>query len=149
MMRKYDILSDKPLVTTSNRRYLFFLIPFGLFVLFFALGGRSLENMDSVRFAEISREILEYGDWILLRLGGAIYPDKPALHFWITAWLYKVFGISPLVARLPEAVAGFCGILITFFFAAKIFRSSKTAFLAAIILLSTYGYFFWARRTRW
>jgi 4-amino-4-deoxy-L-arabinose transferase-like glycosyltransferase len=148
MMRKYDILSDKPLVTTANRRYLFFLIPFGLFVLFFALGGRSLENMDSVRFAEISREILEYGDWILLRLGGAIYPDKPALHFWITAWLYKVFGISPLIARLPEAVAGFCGIMITFFFAAKIFRSSETAFLAAIILLSTYGYFFWARRTR-
>ncbi len=147
-MREYDNLSDKPSATAANRKYLVFLALFGLFVLFFTLGGRSLENKDSVRFAEIAREILEYDDWILLRKGGAIYPDKPALHFWITAWLYKVFGISPLIARLPEAVAGFCGILITFFFAGKILRRSETAFLAAIILLSSYGYFFWARRTR-
>lgn len=148
MMRDKDNLPQKPAPGADNRKYLFFLILLGIFVLFFALGGRSLENKDSVRFAEISREILEFNDWILLRLGGAIYPDKPALHFWITAWLYKIFGISPLVARLPEAVAGFCGILITFFFARKIFRKPETAFLAAIIMLSTYGYFFWARRTR-
>ena len=148
MMHDKDHLPQMPAPGADNRRYLFFLILLGIFVLFFALGGRSLENKDSVRFAEISREILEYNDWILLRLGGAIYPDKPALHFWIIAWLYKIFGISPLIARLPEAVAGFCGILITFFFAGKIFRKPETAFLAAIIMLSTYGYYFWARRTR-
>ena len=148
MMHEYNNLSQESSVAEANRKYLFFLVPFALFVMFFALGGKSLENKDSVRFAEVSREILEYGDWTLLRLGGEIYPDKPALHFWITAGLYKVFGISPLVARLPEAVAGFCGILITFFFAGKIFRRPEIAFLAAIILLSSYGYFFWARRTR-
>jgi hypothetical protein len=135
-------------VKSSNKKYLLFIVIFGLFALFFVLGQRSLENKDSVRFAEISREILEFDDWILLRLAGRIYPDKPPLHFWATAGLYKILGISPFTARIPEALAGFCGILMAYFFGRKIFGNSHTAFLSAIILLSTYGFFFWARRTR-
>jgi 4-amino-4-deoxy-L-arabinose transferase-like glycosyltransferase len=135
-------------VKSSNKKYLLFIVIFGLFALFFVLGQRSLENKDSVRFAEISREILEFDDWILLRLAGGIYPDKPPLHFWATAGLYKIFGISPFTARIPEALAGFCGILMAYFFGRKIFGNTHTAFLSAIILLSSYGYFFWARRTR-
>jgi len=133
---------------SSRSRYLLFLVLFALFTLFFDLGERSLENKDSVRFAEVSREILEFNDWIILHLDGHIYPDKPPLHFWATAGLYKLFGISPLVARIPEALAGFLGILTAYFFGLKIFRKPSTAFLAAVILLSAYGYFFWARRTR-
>lgn len=133
---------------SSQRRYLIFLVLFALFALFFDLGSRSLESKDSVRFAEVSREILEFDDWIILRLEGHIYPDKPPLHFWAVAGLYKLFGISPLVARIPEAFAAFLGILTAYFFGLKIFRKPSTAFLAAIILLSAYGYFFWARRTR-
>ena len=148
MMPENDIRPLKPPLTGGDRKYLLFLVCLGIFSLFFTMGARSLENKDSVRFAEVSREILEYNDWILLRLGGEIYPDKPALHFWIIAGLYKLFGISPLVARIPEAVAGFCGILIIFFFTRRALGSSQTAFLAAVILLSSYGYFFWARRTR-
>jgi 4-amino-4-deoxy-L-arabinose transferase-like glycosyltransferase len=138
----------KQLADVSQRRYLVFLLLFGLFALLFTLGGRCLENKDSVRFAEISREILEFNDWTLLRLGGSIYPDKPPLHFWITAGLYKLFGINVLVARLAEALAAFAGLWITYFFGRKIFRSPQTAFLAAMMLLSTYGYFFWGRRSR-
>ena len=148
VMRESNNPSQTPVIPAARRRYLYFLVILGIFALFFGLGGQSLDNKDSVRFAEISREILEHNDWILLRFGGAIYPDKPALHFWMVAGLYKIFGISPLIARLPEAVAGFCGVLIAFFFAAKILKSSEAAFLAALILLSTYGYYFWARRTR-
>ncbi len=132
----------------SHRRYLVFLVLFGLFSLLFTLGGRSLENKDSVRFAETSREILEFNDWTLLRLGGSIYPDKPPLHFWITAGLYKLIGINVLAARLAEALATFGGLLLAYFFGRKIFRNSQTAFLAAMMLLSAYGYFFWGRRTR-
>jgi len=148
MTREPADLSDTCLSPSTSQRYLLFLVMFGLFALFFVLEGRSLENKDSVRFAEVAREILEFDDWIMLRYGGKIYPDKPALHFWLVAGLYKLFGVSPLVARLPEAVAAFCGFLITFFFTRQILRSSETAFLAAMVLLSAYGYFFWARRTR-
>jgi hypothetical protein len=148
MKPENDIGPLKPPSTRGDRKYLLFLVCLGIFALTFAMGTRSLENKDSVRFAEVSREILEYHDWILLRLGGQIYPDKPALHFWMIAGLYKLFGISPLVARIPEAAAGFCGLLLIFFFARGILGSSETAFLAAVVLLSSYGYFFWARRTR-
>ncbi len=149
------IMPDETTVPAANQppavaghRYLAFLVLFGLFALLFTLGGRSLENKDSVRFAEISREILEFNDWTLLRLGGSIYPDKPPLHFWITAGLYKLLGINVLAARLAEALAAFGGLLIAYFFGRKIFRNPQTAFLAAMMLLSAYGYFFWGRRTR-
>jgi len=112
MNPEYDKRFYKPLLTAADRKYLLFMVCFGVFSLCFAMGERSLENKDSVRFAEVSREILEYNDWILLRLGGEIYPDKPALHFWLIAGLYKIFGISPWVARIPEAVAGILGLLI-------------------------------------
>ena len=121
---------------------------FGLFTLFFNLGGRSLENKDSVDHPEIAREILELNDWIMLHENGNIYVDKPPLHHWITALSFKVLGVNTFAARFPEAVAAFCGILLAFFFSKSIFQNSETAFLTAIILLSTFGYLWWARRTR-
>ncbi|UCD83090.1 MAG: glycosyltransferase family 39 protein [Desulfobacterales bacterium] len=75
-------------------------------------------------------------------------PGQPPLHFWATAGLYKLFGITPFAARIPEAFAAFLGFLTAYFFGRKIFRNPSTAFLAAMILLSSYGYFFWGRRTR-
>ena len=76
MKSECDDAADRRLSTFNDRKYLVFLIIFGIFALFFVLGGRSLENMDSVRFAEISREILEFNDWIFnqiwMKRGSAI-----------------------------------------------------------------------------
>jgi len=58
-----------------SEKYLFLLVFFELFASFL-LDGRSLENKNSIRFAETSRKILEFNDWIVQRLDGKIYPDK-------------------------------------------------------------------------
>lgn len=131
-----------------NTKLLLFLILFGLFAIFFNLGGRSIENKDYLRYAEVAREILELGDWVMLHENGNIYVHKPPLHFWKIASAYKLFGVSPFAARLPAAIAAFCGLLMAFFFGKRLFRSSEIGFLSAAILLSAYGYFWWARRTR-
>ena len=132
----------------SRKPFLVFLVLFGLFTLFFNLGGRSLENKDSVGHPEIAREILESKDWIMLHENGKIYVDKPPLHHWLTALSFKAFGVNTFAARFPEAAAAFCGILLAFFYSKSIFRNDETAFLAAIMLLATFGYLWWARRTR-
>jgi len=131
-----------------NTKLLLFLILFSLFSVLFNLGGRSLENKDYLRYAEIAREILELDDWVMLHENGNIYVHKPPLHFWKIAGAYKLFGVSPFAARLPAAIAAFCGALIAFFFGKRLFRSPEIGFLAALMLLSAYGYFWWARRTR-
>jgi 4-amino-4-deoxy-L-arabinose transferase-like glycosyltransferase len=140
--------SDRNFLSSKPKRYFLFLVVFGLFALLFNLGGRSLENKDSVNHPEIAREILELNDWIMLHQNGSIYVDKPPLHHWLTALSFKLFGVSTFSARLPEAIAAFCGIFIAFFFSKSIFRNSETAFLSGIILLATFGYLWWARRTR-
>ena len=64
------------------------------FVLFFNLGGRSIENNDYPHFAEIGREILETGDWVIMHSGGEMYIDKPPLHSMFIALSDKVFGVN-------------------------------------------------------
>jgi 4-amino-4-deoxy-L-arabinose transferase-like glycosyltransferase len=131
-----------------NKHALLFLIFLALFAFFFNLGGRPIETKDYLRYAEIAREILEFDDWIMLRLTGRIYVDKPPLHFWMIAGAYKIFGVNPLAARLPSAVAAFCAVLLTFLFVKRKFGNTQTAFLAAVILMSSYDFLWWARRTR-
>ena len=148
-------MSNHPVDTTNphpkdpaDRKAFIFLILIALFAVSFNLGGRPIEAKDYVRYAEVGREILEYNDWVMMYLNGSIYVDKPPLPFWLIAWSYKFFGVNPFAARLPSALAALGGVLLTFFFARRIFGSTETAFMAAIILLSSYDYLWWARRTR-
>ena len=148
-------MSNHPVNTTEpypkapvDKKAFIFLVLIALFTVSFNLGGRPIEAKDYVRYAEVGREILEYHDWVMLYLNGSIYVDKPPLHFWLIAWSYKFFGVNPFAARLPSALAAFGGVLLTFFFGRKIFGGTETAFMAAILLLSSYDYIWWARRTR-
>jgi 4-amino-4-deoxy-L-arabinose transferase-like glycosyltransferase len=140
--------NNLPPAGSTGKQAFVYLILVALFALFFNLGGRPIEAKDYLRYAEIAREILEFDDWVMMHHEGKIYVDKPPLHFWLMAGSYGLFGVNSFAARLPSAVAAFCGVLLIFFFARRIFGSTQTAFLAAIILLSAYDFLWWARRTR-
>ena len=60
---------------------------------------------DESRYAQIPREMLERGDWIVPSLQGEPYLDKPPLLYWLIAGCYRVFGVSGAVARLVPALA--------------------------------------------
>src|SRR5580704_3637006 len=60
---------------------------------------------DEGRYAEIPREMLERGDWIVPYLQGEPYLDKPPLLYWLVMLSYQVFGISDAAARLVPALA--------------------------------------------
>jgi 4-amino-4-deoxy-L-arabinose transferase-like glycosyltransferase len=125
-----------------------YLMALTLFAVWFNLGGRPIETKDYMRYAEVGREILESGDWVIMHLNGEIYVDKPPLHFWLIAWSYKIFGVTPFAARLPSSLAAIGFVLLTFFFVQRRFGSTRMAFMAAVLLLSAYDFLWWARRTR-
>jgi 4-amino-4-deoxy-L-arabinose transferase-like glycosyltransferase len=125
-----------------------YLMALTLFAVWFNLGGRPIETKDYMRYAEVAREILESGDWVLMHLNGEIYVDKPPLHFWLIAGSYKLFGVNPFAARLPSSLAAIGFVLLAFFFVKRRFGSTRMAFMAAVMLLSAYDFMWWARRTR-
>jgi len=60
--------------------------------------------VDAVQ-AQISRNMLDSGDWVTARLDGIAYLEKSPLKYWMIALAFKVLGVHDWVARLPVALS--------------------------------------------
>ena len=138
-----DYVTKQPVATSC----LFML--FCVFVLFFNLGGRTLENTDYLHYAEIGREIIETGDWVIMHDGGRMYVDKPPLHSLHIALAFKLFGVNTFSARFPSALLALIGAAAAFFWGMRLDgKNIKTGIYTALLLLSSYGFFWLSRRPR-
>lgn len=120
---------------------LFLLIISAVTVIFWNLGTGSLTSWDEAVYAEISREMLNSGNWIDLTWAKQKWSDKPPLYMWFTVLFYKMFGINEFSARLFSALCGIGLIIVTYFFASRLY-SRRVGFQAGFILLST-CHFIW------
>ena len=73
---------------------------------------------DEGRYAEIPREMLARGEWVVPYLQGEPYLDKPPLLYWLVMLSYSVFGVHDWAARLVPALAVHGTILMTYLFGA-------------------------------
>jgi len=117
--------------------------------IFFQLGARSLENQCYIRYAEVAREMIRSGDWIVPRLEGDLFLHKPALIIWLIALPSALVGkVTPLLARLPSALSAVAIIGLTYFLGKRMFRDFRVGAIAALILLSSKEFFWQARTAR-
>src|SRR5262245_53016857 len=72
---------------------------FVLSSVFIELGSRGLVEPDEGRYAEIAREILATGDWLVPTLNGFAHLQKPPMTYWLTAASFKMFGLGEWAAR--------------------------------------------------
>lgn len=115
-------------------------------ILFFNLWARSLENHDYLRYAEVAREMIRSGEWVVSRLNGEIFIDKPPLLFWLIGIPSSLFGsVTPLIARLPSFLSAWIGIVVLFLWGKRVYKTTESGLIAGGILLSSYQYFFQAR----
>ncbi len=108
------------------------------------LGSRGLNEPDEGRYAEIGREMLATGDWLIPHLNGVPHFQKPPLLYWATAASFGLGGANEWAARIPSALAALGVVLLTLRIGRRL-RDFRTGLAAALILLSAIEFFALAR----
>ncbi len=75
------------------------------FLFFFELPGSFLFEPDEARYAEIPREMIASGNWLVPKLNFVDYFEKPPLVYWANAVSFELFGFNAYAARLPSRLA--------------------------------------------
>lgn len=120
----------------ASKRYGEIIVIFCLALLWFGtLQYRYLITPDEGRYAEIAREIVQYGDWLTPHLNGLRYFEKPPLQYWMSAFFFKILGFSDFTARLWPALTGFLAALYMGFVASRLWNKA-TGQIATCVLMS-------------
>jgi len=127
-----------------NRWSPIILVLLAILVILPGIGMGSLKDWDEAIYAQISKEIVQTGDWITLHHGYRPFFEKPPLLMWMTAIFYKLFGVKELWARMPSALSGILLVWVTYLSANTIFKD-RTGILAGLILIGCHGFVFEAR----
>jgi 4-amino-4-deoxy-L-arabinose transferase-like glycosyltransferase len=126
------------------------LLLLALWVVFYAsftlMGPALLDDADSVH-AEVAREMLLRHDWVTLYANGIRYLEKAPLLYWSMAASFKLFGVSAVAARIPLALTVLALAFAVETFARRAFRTTRAGLYAALILLSSFGFFLFTRIT--
>lgn len=89
-----------------------------------------------VRYAEIPRQMLAAGDWLVPTLHGEPYLDKPPLLYWAVMASYTTFGVRDSSARLVPAAAGICLVVIAYWWGRRLFGPATALCGAAVLGLT-------------
>lgn len=125
---------------------LILLLGFCLVLFFINLGRWDLWNPDEPRYAQVAREMVDGGDWILMHFNGKMYADKPPLFFWLIALSsYLWEGFHSFSVRFPSALFGTFTVLLAFFLG-KTLYSSRVGFLSGLILATSHEFMYLSTR---
>src|SRR5947209_7820204 len=94
---------------------------------------------DEGRYAEIPREMLIRGEWVIPYLQGEPYLDKPPLLYWLVMGSYQVFGVYDWSARLVPALAVHATVLLTYLLGRRLL-GERAAFFGALLLALAPGF---------
>src|ERR1051325_553677 len=73
-------------------------------VLFFRLHRNKLQSWDEAVYAESAKEMAQEGDWLTPHWNEEPFYQKPPLAIWMTAILFRWFGVNELNGRAFAAV---------------------------------------------
>jgi len=117
-----------------------YIVIIGIFLLLYILplGIRPIIIPDESRYAEIPREMIASGDWIVPRLNGLRYYEKPVMGYWLNALSIKLFGENAFAVRFPSAAATGLSAFMVFLLIRRFSGGTAAATQAALIFLTSF-----------
>ena len=102
--------------------------------IFVGFGLRDPWPADEPRFAAVALDMLRSGDWLIPRVGGDLYQDKPPLHFWLIAASLQLTGDLRSAFLLPSMIASLGTLLLVYDLGRRL--HGREAGLAAALTLA-------------
>jgi len=104
-----------------------------------------LLDPDEGLYAEIAREMVTRGDWVIPHVNGLPYLEKPPLYFWLTASTFRLFGPSEWATRLWSAISALGTVLLTWRIGRRLY-GAQAGLLAGVVVATVVGNALYVRR---
>ncbi len=99
--------------------------------------NRDVWSPDEPRYAEVAREMVARGDYILPHLNGEVYGEKPPLFFWLGILAGELPGVPPDAGTRVVSALAALGTLILTFRLGRHLDDARTGWLAALVLATS------------
>jgi 4-amino-4-deoxy-L-arabinose transferase-like glycosyltransferase len=123
------------------------LLGLGLLLIATGVGLRDPWPPDEPRFALVARDMLMTRDWLLPRVGGDIYADKPPLFFWLIALALQMTQSLRPSFLLPSLLSGLGCVALIYDLARRLWNRD-TGLIAGALLLLTVQFVWQARQAQ-
>lgn len=117
-------------------KYWLSLLALSSLLFLFGLNGYQLRSSTEPRVAGIAAEMLADNDWVVPKLNGTPFLEKPPLSLWLDAAGIRVFGAQPGAVRLASALAGICTALLLLWSLTRLGAPRGHAWLAGMLLIT-------------
>jgi 4-amino-4-deoxy-L-arabinose transferase-like glycosyltransferase len=126
---------------------LLWLFVLALLLIATGIGLRDAWPPDEPRFALVARDMVATGDWLLPRVGGQPYADKPPLFFWLIAASLVATHSLRIAFLLPSFLAAFGCVALVYDLGRRLWNR-EAGLAGALALLFTVQFVWQARQAQ-